>query len=1197
MLHYNWCRCCNWCCYYNWCRCCNWCCYYNWCRCCNRCYYNWCRCCNRCYYNWPENPDTFVNPANVEFGHAGPNYTYTRASAAAQVPVLEAYLRNTPEGSYAEYYKSWLKNYDKAYNPERQEGIVGDKYVSFDYTTYPPTKVETGPDSDELKRIGDTRENERTPEDVEKLNALRKITPLTLDDGTTLSATDAKARYDQIATKREDTITDDDRAFAKQFRAQYGFVPIPDNANVGSPEIVDRTTAMMEGLTQDGQPILTEGMTVDAFGVSQDAAQDVTAGVGQIAGDVTASAFGAKSTGATAPASLTANVFTANQVSDAVRSELTMFDPAQGTLSEEAKAIAANLPPQELAQLGLSPAQLNKIRQVSEVTTAFTESQAPDAATRGSTPQANAATFEGGVPTADAAIFEGQTPQATAQDQFSLTPTQAATQAETQAEAAAKASEIPSAEAIQSTYRSTLTAAQGRVGSNELVDARAQGLQIDEPVTAIAAVMENLNSSAVAKAQQGSFSQLLAQPAQGTVEAKATVQGQIATLMDQFNNGSTPVWAAGAMRAANAAMASRGLGGSSMASAAIIQATMEVAIPIAQQDAQTFNNMGLSNLANRQQVAITNAAAQQNIELSNLNNRQQTALQNSANAFSLQSQNLSNGQAVVLSNAQIAAAAQNKNLDVRTQTSLVNAARFAEVNNINLSNRQQANLQRSSENLQVNLTNLSEANKTALANLQVRAALIGQELSNEQQVSILESTQTFQRANFDASSKQQSFIQDAQAKLALEGKSMDIRQQTSLFNVTGQLDERKLDLTNEQQTRLFNTTNALNIDIQDLSNRQQTALANAQINASLEGQELNNRQQSNVIRAARIAEVANLNFSAEQQRVIENAKLAQTVDLSNLSNRQAKVMADAAALTQLDVTNLNARQQSNIQNAQAFLQMDTQNLTNRQQKTMLDSQSMVQSMLSDQAALNANKQFNATSQNQTDQFFESLSAQVSQFNSNQQTQTSQFNAGQLNAVSQFNANVKNQREQFNAQNAVVIAQSNAQWRRQIATADTAALNRANELNARSTLELSTLAYNNTWQLYKDIFEFAFQAEEGRLDRENALSRAEISADAGGGSGSAFGSIAGSIVGGITSSIFSDIRLKKNIEPVLDYGNGIKMYKWEWRDNAKGLPINKRQNRGFIAQNVLKYFPDLVRKDEEAGYLRVDYLGVVKKCMA
>ena len=68
-------------------------------------------------------------------------------------------------------------------------------------------------------------------------------------------------------------------------------------------------------------------------------------------------------------------------------------------------------------------------------------------------------------------------------------------------------------------------------------------------------------------------------------------------------------------------------------------------------------------------------------------------------------------------------------------------------------------------------------------------------------------------------------------------------------------------------------------------------------------------------------------------------------------------------------------------------------------------------------------------------------------NSEQQNAQERFNAGQVNAASQFNAEMKNNREQFNAQNQLVVDQSNATWRREIATQDTAAINRANELNA------------------------------------------------------------------------------------------------------------------------------------------------------
>ena len=1024
---------------------------------------------------------------------------------------------------------------------------------------------------------------------------LTRTVPYIAPGGRQIPFTQAKATYNQLL--RLKTLGVGQKQWIQEYRDQYGIASPTVTEEPGDPPILTRTTALMEGITPEGDPYLTDAMTVtaDKVGDVDDSGQEIDPETGRLVGDVSADVtVGEASTIDSISAKDAATIAVAD-VSDAIKRELENIDPVTGELSEEAMQVAAQMGPEKLAQLNLEPAQLNRIRQVSDVTMEFDEEQAPDAATREYTPEADAATLEGEAPTAEAATFEDETPVATAQDQYNLTPTESARQAETQVAEAAKAAEVPSAEAVESTYQSIVTAAQGRVGQQELLDAEAQGLQITKPITAVAAIAEALNKDAIAKAQQGSFSGMLAEAQQGRVASTQTMQGQMADLMDQFNDG-TPAWAAGAMRAANAAMSARGIGGSSIAASAVVQAAMESAMPIAQRDADTFQAMALTNLNNRQQIAIANAASQQNLELANLNNRQQTALQNSASAFSLQSQNLSNTQAVVLANAQIAAAAQTKNLDVKTQTALINAARFAEMNNLNLSYRQQANLQRSSETLQVEMTNLSNSQQTALANLQVRSALVGQELSNEQQTAILTSTQVFDRAQFDANAKQQSFMQDAQAKLALEGRAMDIRQQTSLFNVTNQLREREVELTNEQQTRLFNTTNAMNIEMTELSNKQQTALANAQIDSALTGQELSNQQQVNVIRAARISEVANINFSAEQQRALENARLAQSVDLNNLSNQQAKIMSDAAAMSTADMANLNARQQANAQNAQAFLQMDMQNLSNAQQKTMFNSQAMVNSMLSDQAAQNAAKQFNASSENQVTQYYDNLTAQVGQYNATQQNAMSQYNAGQANAASQFNANVQNQREQYNAQNAMVIAQSNSMWRRQIATADTAAQNRANELNARNTLELSTIAYNNMWGMYKDMFEFAFQAEQSDLERANKLDMASISSSSGGG-GSSFGSMAGTLVG-IAGSIWSmsDLKLKTNIKEVKAFSNGIKMYSWNWLPNADKFDIDQRQKIGFIAQNVLKVYPDLVEKSEDDKYLRVNYAGVLKKCM-
>ena len=280
---------------------------------------------------------------------------------------------------------------------------------------------------------------------------------------------------------------------------------------------------------------------------------------------------------------------------------------------------------------------------------------------------------------------------------------------------------------------------------------------------------------------------------------------------------------------------------------------------------------------------------------------------------------------------------------------------------------------------------------------------------------------------------------------------------------------------------------------QNLSNRQQAAMLAAEQRAKFVGQDFDQAFQMRVQNAARVADVANQNFTAEQQVQLENSRVANTMNLQNLSNTQALVMSEAAALAQLDTANLNNRQQAAVRNAQSFLQIDMANLSNTQQTELFKAQQRAQSLFTDTAAQNAARQFNASSQNQVDQFFANLSSQVAQFNATQQNAQSQFNAGQTNTIARFNAELNNQRDQFNAQNQLVIEQSNAQWRRQIATADTAAINRANELNANAILDISRNAYNNLWQYYADTMEWAWTSAENQVDRNNALAIAELDA--------------------------------------------------------------------------------------------------------
>ena len=309
---------------------------------------------------------------------------------------------------------------------------------------------------------------------------------------------------------------------------------------------------------------------------------------------------------------------------------------------------------------------------------------------------------------------------------------------------------------------------------------------------------------------------------------------------------------------------------------------------------------------------------------------------------------------------------------------------------------------------------------------------------------------------------------------------------------------------------------------QNLSNRQQRAMLAAQQRAAFIGQEFDQAFQARVQNASRIADVANQNFTAEQQIALENSRIANTMNLQNLSNSQALVMAEASALANLDTANLNNRQQAAVQNAQSFLQRDMANLSNRQQTELFKAQQRVQSLFTDQAAENAARQFNASSQNQTDQFFANLATQTAQFNATQANAQSQYNAGQRNVLERFNAELNNQRDTFNAQNQLVIAQNNAQWRRQIATINTATINRVNEINATNLLQTSNQAYNNLWNYYGDTMEWAWTSAENELNRYADMSIANLNADtqadvARRGASTAAGNAIGSLIGTLGSA--------------------------------------------------------------------------------
>ena len=68
---------------------------------------------------------------------------------------------------------------------------------------------------------------------------------------------------------------------------------------------------------------------------------------------------------------------------------------------------------------------------------------------------------------------------------------------------------------------------------------------------------------------------------------------------------------------------------------------------------------------------------------------------------------------------------------------------------------------------------------------------------------------------------------------------------------------------------------------------------------------------------------------------------------------------------------------------------------------------------------------------------------------------------------------------------------------------------------------------------------------------------------------------------------SDKRLKTNIKKIGTHSTGLNVYEWEWNAKAFILGVDKYPRKGFIAQEVLKVFPEAVFKDQN-GYFKIDY---------
>ena len=149
----------------------------------------------------------------------------------------------------------------------------------------------------------------------------------------------------------------------------------------------------------------------------------------------------------------------------------------------------------------------------------------------------------------------------------------------------------------------------------------AQAATQAQPTNVIGEIKGQLSPDAIAKAQTEDL------------DPRGTVKYQLSELM------SSP-----AVRKVTAIMNQRGMGASSMAASAMIQAVMESGIPIASTDAQAYQRVQLQNLSNKQATALKNAATVASMDTANLTAALTGAVNNARNFLAIDTKNLDNTQ-------------------------------------------------------------------------------------------------------------------------------------------------------------------------------------------------------------------------------------------------------------------------------------------------------------------------------------------------------------------------------------------------------------------------------------------------------------------------------------------------------------------------------------------------------------------------
>ena len=296
--------------------------------------------------------------------------------------------------------------------------------------------------------------------------------------------------------------------------------------------------------------------------------------------------------------------------------------------------------------------------------------------------------------------------------------------------------------------------------------------------------------------------------------AAASLTGELATLMRDFEGGDTPAWAAGAMRQATAVMNDRGLGASSMAGQAIVQAAMEAALPIAQIEA-----------GNKQQIALFNGEQRAKFLGIEFDQAFQAKVQNAARVSEIANLNFTAKQTIALENSRAANTVNLADMSNRQAVVMAEAAALSQLDMASLSNLQQAAVQNAQNFLQVDMANLTNAQQTAIFKAQTSS-----------QALLSDTAQANAAAQFNATSENQT--NQFFSNLATQVSQFNSAQKNAIDQFNAEETNALLEFNSalQNQREMFNSQNYLAV-------AQANAVWRQNINtANTEAQNLSNAQ-------------------------------------------------------------------------------------------------------------------------------------------------------------------------------------------------------------------------------------------------------------------------------------------------------------------------------------------------------------------